>query len=69
VDSEGLLKLVGHSATQQAPRDFAIDPTGKVIVVANQNSHSLITYSIGENGLLSKLKETYCGSPVSVLFA
>ncbi len=49
------LKLLGHSSTRgRTPRNFDIHPSGKWLVVANQDSDSLEVFSIdSESGLLS----------------
>eukprot|EP01127_Copromyxa_protea_P011147 TRINITY_DN2786_c0_g1_i1.p1 TRINITY_DN2786_c0_g1~~TRINITY_DN2786_c0_g1_i1.p1 ORF type:complete len:366 (-),score=69.39 TRINITY_DN2786_c0_g1_i1:26-1123(-) len=65
----GALTFVSHVPTQDAPRDFAIAPTGKMLVVANQNSHTLVTYNVNGDGTLTQVNEIFCGSPVAVLFA
>ena len=55
----------------RTPRDFAIDPTGRYLIVANQDSHSLVFFEInGEHGTLTTIGEPFeIGSPVCVLFA
>jgi 6-phosphogluconolactonase len=41
----GRLALVGHqSALGRGPRHFAFDPTGQYLVVANQDTYSLVTF-------------------------
>ena len=43
----GRLTLVQHMSTQgKTPRNFAIDPSGAILLVANQNSNSIVTYTI-----------------------
>ena len=63
---------IGHFPTGgRAPRDFAIDPAGRWLVAANQDSHCLTVFRIdSENGRLSRCGEPFdIGSPVCVLFA
>ncbi|MEL6672920.1 MAG: lactonase family protein [Bacteroidota bacterium] len=49
---DGQLSFLGSvSSGGSIPRDFAISPDGKFLVVANQNSDNLLTYSINEAGL------------------
>ena len=58
------------SSYGKTPRDFALSPTDRHIVLANQDSDNLITYAIdGETGKLRKVSE-YNGvfSPVCVKF-
>ncbi len=61
--SSGELSLLGHvSAQGTTPRNFAIDPSGKFLLVACQKSSMINTFSINSNtGFL-----TYTGIQVSV---
>lgn len=44
---EGRLSLLGHESTQgKFPRDFAIDPSGDFLLVANQNSDTIVSLRI-----------------------
>ena len=43
----GSLTLVQHVSTQgKTPRNFALDPTGQMLLVANQNSGNVFTYRV-----------------------
>jgi 6-phosphogluconolactonase len=45
VDSFGKLTLVQHISTQGTwPRDFILDPTGTYLLVANQNSNTIVPF-------------------------
>lgn len=45
--SDGTLKLIEHVPTQgKVPRNFGIDPTGSVLIAANQNSNNLVVFKI-----------------------
>lgn len=69
---ERTLQPIGHFPTGgRAPRDFTIDPTGRWLVAANQDSHCLTVFRIdSETGRLSRCGEPFAiGSPVCVLFA
>ena len=50
----GELTLVQHQPTLgRTPRNFAIDPTGRFLLVANQDSHGIVTFAIdSETGRL-----------------
>lgn len=53
------------------PRDFNIDPSGKWLVCANQNSDNLVTYELDVNSGLPKHTHAAiatCGTPVSIVF-
>jgi 6-phosphogluconolactonase len=68
----GMLTLKHHTSTGGAePRGFAIDPTGKFLISANQNSNNIITFLIDPGmGHLSRLgDETQASMPVCVKFA
>jgi 6-phosphogluconolactonase len=43
----GHLTFIEHTKTKgQTPRNFVIDPLGKFLLVANQNSNSIVTFEI-----------------------
>jgi 6-phosphogluconolactonase len=45
--ADGRLALVQHVSTQgKTPRNFALDPSGRVLLVANQNSDNIFTYTV-----------------------
>jgi len=45
--ADGRLTLVQHVSTQgKTPRNFALDPSGRVLLVANQNSDNVFTYTV-----------------------
>jgi 6-phosphogluconolactonase len=47
VGSTGLLTLLGHQASLGIhPRNFTIDPTGKFLLVANQDSNNIVIFTI-----------------------
>jgi 6-phosphogluconolactonase len=72
IGGDGRLSPVGWYDTRgRTPRDFAIDPTGRILVAANQDSHSLAVFLIDQQtGALEPVGETHAiGSPVCVLFA
>ena len=49
---------IGHTATEQQPRGFAIDPTGRYLLAVGQLSDSMTSYAIDPaSGKLSKLKQ------------
>jgi 6-phosphogluconolactonase len=54
VTSPGMLHLVGHQGQGiKTPRNFAIDPTGKWLLVANQDGDSIVVFRIDpRTGLL-----------------
>ena len=55
IEENGHLGLLGHQSTfGEIPRDFSISPGDGFLVVANQNSNSLVSYRIDEyTGYLS----------------
>ena len=67
----GLLTLKHHTLTGgREPRGFAIDPTGRHLISANQNSNNIVTFLIDPGiGQLSKIgEEVQVSMPVCVIF-
>lgn len=54
IDAEGKLTAAGHASTEgRAPRDFALDPTGKWLLAANQDTDNIVEFRIDpESGAL-----------------
>src|SRR5262249_5004342 len=64
-------KAVGHEARGvKTPRNFAIEPTGRIMLVANQSGKSVISFHINqETGELTPTgNQIEVGSPVCVRF-
>ena len=71
VGADGALTLVEHEPTRgQTPRNFALDPTGKWLIAANQRSGTLAVFSIDQTtGALTPVGPlANVGAPVCVLF-
>lgn len=71
VGSDGKLTLAGHtSCGGDWPRNFVIDPSGKYILVGNQNSGNISLFSIDEKSGLPVLpsKDYKIASPVCLKF-
>lgn len=71
VASDGTLTLIGHYPSQgKHPRNFGIDPTGRVLIVANRDSDNLVPFLIDPaSGKLTPTGQTYTLSmPVCVRF-
>lgn len=69
---DGLPRLVTtHPSGGQTPREMALSPSGDLLVVANQDSHTLAAFAVNPaTGALSQLGDSFTiGSPVCVLFA
>lgn len=71
IDSEGKISPVQHQSTHGlVPRDIAIDPSGKFLLAANQNSNTIVTFKIDQGS--GKLSETglvaEVPSPVCIKF-
>lgn len=72
IGKNGKLTSLGrHSSLGKAPRNFVIDPTGNFLLVANQNSDSVIILKRNkETGMLSDTGgKIEVGSPVCLKFA
>jgi 6-phosphogluconolactonase len=71
VGANGALTLVEYEPTRgKTPRSFAIDPTGRWLIAANQNTGDLSVFSLDQTtGALSPVGElSKAPVPVSVLF-
>ena len=63
----GQLTLVSRtSSLGKGPRDFSIDPQGKFLIVANQNSDSIYVYRIDQKSgrLIGVVSQLNLGNPV-----
>ncbi|MGZ5287526.1 MAG: lactonase family protein [Flavisolibacter sp.] len=68
-ETSGKITLVGHQSTLgKTPRNFSIHPSGDFLLVANQNSDSIVIFSINkETGLLTDTgKRIDVGNPVCI---
>jgi 6-phosphogluconolactonase len=71
IGEDGLLEMVGEiSSGGNAPRDFAIDPSGAYILAANQNSDNIVVLKINqETGQLSETGTNFSApTPVCLKF-
>ncbi len=63
----GLLRYAGMTDCRGGvPRNFAIDPTGTYVIVANQDTDNLVVFSICQDGSLKYLSQTFAPTPVCV---
>ncbi|HTV24792.1 MAG TPA: beta-propeller fold lactonase family protein, partial [Polyangiaceae bacterium] len=64
----GRLTLVGHQPTGgDTPRSFHIEPSGRLLLVANQDSDEVVSFRIdGDSGLLTELGSVSVPSPAFV---
>jgi 6-phosphogluconolactonase len=55
IDKKGMLTFVGRQTTQgKNPRNFAIDPSGKYLLVANQDNNEIVFFTRDQKtGLLT----------------
>ncbi len=58
VTDNGTLEEVGRYETEAVPRFFDIDPTGRFVYSVGQNTGRLVSYRIGDEGMLAKM-DTY----------
>lgn len=68
----GTLSLPGFVSTQgKTPRNFAVDPSGKFLLVANQDSGNIVVFRVDQSdvGLSLAGIEVKVPSPVSIVFA
>ncbi len=59
VDSAGRLSYLGQITTEKGPRGFAIDPSGRYVVVSGEKSPTVSLYSIDQNSGLLKYINKY----------
>ena len=58
----GALTLIGSVPTEDKPRGFNIDPSGRYLLAVGQLSHRLSTYAIDPaTGALSRLEQYAVG--------
>lgn len=72
IQPDGSLTLTGRQSTLgKGPRNFAIDPAGNFLLVANQNSNEIVVFKRDrQTGLLSDSgKRLKVGQPVCLKFA
>ena len=72
IDRTGLMTYAGrHSTLGKTPRNFAIDPTGNFLLVANQSSDEIVVFRRDQKtGLLHATDQKISvGAPVCLLFA
>ncbi len=67
---DGMLRLVGRQSTLgRTPREFAIDPTGRWLIVGNQDSDTAYVFRRDPaTGLLAQPTRLDIGSPVDFVF-
>ena len=60
MDKKGILtKVTTQPTLGLTPRDFEIDPSGRFLLVANQDSNTIVTFEINqETGILKEIGET-----------
>lgn len=66
---DGALRLIEHTPTHgEGPRSFAIAPSGEYLLVANQDTHELVSFALDpETGRLTfRAAQSGIGSPTSV---
>ncbi len=72
IGEDGKLKLVGHQSTLgKTPRNFNLDPTGRFLLVANQNGNNIVIFRVDKKtGLLSPLpNQIEVPNPVCIKWA
>ncbi len=70
ISSDGQLALAGHTpAGVKTPRGFAIDPSGKWLLTAGQDSNDLAVLQIDTGGKLAPTAQhAEVGAPVCIMF-
>jgi len=67
-DGTGQLTLVGHVPTEGGtPRNFALSPSGRFVLAANQNGDSIVTYRRdATTGMLQRIGKIDVGTPMCI---
>ncbi|MCX7987232.1 MAG: lactonase family protein [Bacteroidales bacterium] len=70
IDSQtGKLSVIGFTPSGgRTPRNFVIDPSGKFVLVAHQDSNEIVVFSVQEDGLLEKAYKFNVPMPVCLKF-
>jgi 6-phosphogluconolactonase len=71
IEADGKLRPIGHQGEGvKTPRNFNIDPSGRWMIVANQDGNDLVVFRIDtESGALSSTgRRVEIGGPVCVMF-
>jgi 6-phosphogluconolactonase len=71
-DANGTLRPVGHESTRgKTPRNFTLDPTGAWLLIANQDSDTIVPFrrDPGSGRLTATGPATQTPSPVAILFS
>jgi 6-phosphogluconolactonase len=71
-DGDGMLRAVEHESTRgKTPRNFSLDPTGSWMLVANQESNTIVPFrrDPGTGRLTATGPVTPAPSPVAILFS
>lgn len=61
-DATSKLRYLSNTPTEETPRSFNIDPSGRYLIAAGQNSATLATYKIQSNGKLEAIGKTATGA-------
>lgn len=70
LDGKGGMTLIGHATEGITnPRGFTLSPNGGFLIVANQDTDNIISFKVGEDGLLTPTgHQVKVGTPVCVKF-
>lgn len=69
IDAAGCARLVDELPSGGAvPRDFAFDPSGRILAVANQESDRIGLFHYADRRLVPLGAPFFCGSPTAIAF-
>ncbi|MDO5104385.1 lactonase family protein [Capnocytophaga sp.] len=68
IQKSGKLKKVGYQSTKKHPRNFAITPDGKHMLVASRDENAVQVFEIQKDGLLRLKNELRLPKPVFIRF-
>ncbi|MDO4230023.1 MAG: lactonase family protein [Capnocytophaga sp.] len=68
IQKSGKLRKIGYQHTKKHPRNFAVSPDGKYMLVASRDENSVQVFEIQKDGLLQLKNELIVPKPVCILF-
>ncbi len=71
IDAAGRLTPAGHQPTRRTPRSFALDPSGRFVLVAAQDDHDVSVFrrDAAKGALSGPVSQVAVGSPLCVRLA
>ena len=69
IGENGTLIALGHvPCGGRTPRNFAVDPSGELLFVGNQDTDNIAVFSISADGMLHMMGSYHFPTPVCIRF-